>query len=61
WPLSSIALAMGSGNDQNSDWLNVWLLFILFHLPNNITANSRSLLRDLGKKCQNIILRNVLE
>ncbi|CCD22680.1 Brr1p NDAI_0A05250 [Naumovozyma dairenensis CBS 421] len=46
-------------NDQNSDRLNVWLLYILFHLPNNITANSTSLLRDLGKKCQNIILRNV--
>lgn len=38
-----------------------WLLYILFHLPINVTADSVSSLREMGKKCHKLILENSSE
>lgn len=35
---------------------SAWLLYILFHLPINITAEYVSNLRELGKRCQKLII-----
>lgn len=37
-----------------------WLLYILFNLPINLTAEYASILRDLGKRCQQIINDDLL-
>ncbi|SJM87494.1 related to Pre-mRNA-splicing factor BRR1 [Zygosaccharomyces bailii] len=39
---------------------SAWLLYILFHLPTNITAEYVSNLRELGKKCQRLILTDAI-
>ncbi|QLG70299.1 hypothetical protein HG535_0A02370 [Zygotorulaspora mrakii] len=35
--------------------LSNWLLYILYHLPVNLTAESVSSIRELGKKCRKVI------
>ncbi|GAV53396.1 hypothetical protein ZYGR_0AI06800 [Zygosaccharomyces rouxii] len=35
---------------------STWLLYILFHLPTNVTAEYVSNLRELGKRCKKAIL-----
>lgn len=37
-----------------------WLLYILFNLPLNVTAEYASILRDLGKRCQQILFDDSL-
>ncbi|CCC67663.1 hypothetical protein NCAS_0A11050 [Naumovozyma castellii] len=44
---------------KNASVLEEWLLEIMIHLPVNITAEYTSTLRDLGKKCQVLIKRQI--
>lgn len=40
---------------KQSHNLTLWLLYILIFLPSSVVANNTSTLRDLGKKCRDII------
>lgn len=39
---------------------SAWLLYTLFHLPTNVTAEYISNLRELGKKCQRLIVADAM-
>ncbi|CAL9730283.1 pre-mRNA-splicing factor Brr1p [Monosporozyma unispora] len=42
-------------SSNESHKLTLWLLYLLMHLPHSVVANNTSTLRDLGKKCREII------
>lgn len=42
--------------EKHNHNMRLWLIYILIYLPSSIVANNTSTLRDLGKKCREIIL-----
>lgn len=45
-------------SERQNHNMKLWLIYTLVYLPSSIVANNTSTLRDLGKKCREIIIKH---